>query len=222
MIKYILNSIRNKDADSKLSVVLRHPRREEMTDVTDSFNTPLVNEGREMAVKLGKKLFSHFSYNFYHSHVPRCIETADLILKGINNSKKDEKSKISGVKEFLGGFFLLDSNYILNLVNEISGDVFIAKWYENKLDQNKIIPFQKTSNLLIQYILESIDEDNKNVIEFFITHDWNIIPIMSKVLDITGPDFFWPSYFEPIILEKTVDEINISFREHCKSFEVSP
>ena len=202
-----------------MSIVLRHAKREEITDATNSLNVPLVDEGRKMAVKLGEKLSSRFMYNLYHSDVPRCIETAYLILQGIRESKNDEISKVSGEKKFLGGFYLLDFSFILDLVNNVGGDEFITKWYGGALEEERIIPFQKTSNLMIKYILETMDEKNNNEIDFFITHDWNIIPIMSKVMDITGSDFFWPSYFEPIILEKNDDEIQISFREFYKRLD---
>jgi hypothetical protein len=222
VLNYVLDTISNKDSSSKLSIVFRHPKREEITDAAKSFNTPLVSEGREIAIELGKKLSPKFSYNIYHSKYPRCVETAELILRGIEETKHNTESKISGSKEFLSDSYISDTEFLIAITNETGGEeVFISEWYQNKLDPNKIMPFQTSSNLFIQKLLETINEENKSEIEIFITHDWELILIMNKIMDITSSDFFWPAYFEPIILEQTANEIRICIREYCKRFDLS-
>ena len=100
-IESLLDLIQSKSNDSKLSLVFRHPKREEVKDMADSYNTPLAEEGREMAVEFGKRLAPRFNYNLFHSQFPRCIETAELILQGIKETKPDTQSKISGTNKYL-------------------------------------------------------------------------------------------------------------------------
>ncbi len=221
MIDNILNKIKDKKPNSKLSIVLRHPKREEITDLLNSIDVPLVDEGREMARELGRNLPKRYSYNIYHSYVPRCIETAELIFSEIIKSGIDNKSRISGQRDYLYGFFLLDLDYMLNIANEVGDEKFILRWFEDQFESDKIIPFQETSTILLKHILDAEDKNNFDEINLFITHDWVMIPLICRIVEYTDPNFTWPRYFEVISIEKTKEKsIKISFKHFSKNIEI--
>ena len=222
MIEYILDFIRNKSDNSKISVIFRHPKREKVGDWSNSFNTPLVEEGRKMAIDFGKRLSPKFSYNIYHSKYHRCVEAAELILQGIQESKPETKSKISGASDFLSFFYVLDVDYIAKIGKEIGGGKeFFLKWQNHELDPTKIIPFRTTTKLMVQKIAELIDEENKDEIELLVTHDWVLVLMLSKILDIYDDDFPWPQYFESIFIKKTENRLKINYKEYSGDIVLS-
>jgi broad specificity phosphatase PhoE len=64
-----------------MSVLMRHSAREFAPD-SHELENPLTPEGRDLALRLGKKLSKRLTVRGYASPVHRCMETAELVLAG--------------------------------------------------------------------------------------------------------------------------------------------
>ena len=212
--------LKDKQVQSKITIVIRHAERDKIFDVLDSFETPLVEVGIKKSFMFGANLPKNLSYRISHSIVPRCKQTADYILNGIKAKDDKNRSYIAGVKDFLSGFFLKDVDYILNLVNRIDGYEFIKKWYNEEISNKKIKSFRSSAYMLLSYILAEFNTKENDLIDIHITHDWNLILLQSFVLDIKD-NFSWPEYFESVIIEENDSNLILYTNNKSRRFDIN-
>ncbi|MHA1222390.1 MAG: histidine phosphatase family protein, partial [Candidatus Heimdallarchaeaceae archaeon] len=192
-----------KKKQSKFAVAIRHAEREEIVNITDSANQLLTDRGRSDSINLGKELPQNLKYNLYYSNVPRCKETAQLILKGIQSRKK-QIAKLIGSKDFLGGFYLKELKKALQFIQKMGVYKFIVKWTQNEVVEESIMDFYEASKLFCNSILKIMDKAGGKTINIFVTHDWNLMLLTEVFLhkkDKQRESIFWPDFLEAVILE---------------------
>ncbi len=193
-----ITDIVDSKGESKLIIILRHSDREEMTNVLRSYEVPLTDQGRKLAHELGMNLSSSYSYRLLHSHVSRCMNTALQITEGIKVN--GGSVKIVGERDYLGGFFIKNSENVLGLANQIYGPEFIHHWSEGDIKENDIIPFDNASKFMLESIIKEANRAEQSEIDIHITHDWNMMLILYNLFNFKENNLSWPYYLEPIFI----------------------
>ena len=198
----------NSNNSDCFAIVLRHSIREEIKDATQSQHQLLTDEGKELAVDFGSKLPITKKIRLFHSHVKRCEETAICIKQGF----KGEVSDII-VHNSLTGFYLLNPEPILRDVNKIGGYKFISNWFSDFYPDNQLMRALNARKQMTDYIIQNFD---KNYLDIYVTHDWNIVLLLSHRYKVIENNYLWPNYMNGVSFENTKNEFSICFDINTK------
>jgi broad specificity phosphatase PhoE len=175
----------------KQNLIIRHSIREEITDARDSQRQKLTTEGVALAQQLGKQL-ALYSDNFslFHSPVLRCEQTAIEISKGILNNSKN----IFSVEpmHILEGFYFTNWDHCSNLLNQ---QCLFEKWFAGEISAEHIIPIKDAANMMLDKIINK----HNNLTNIFVTHDVNIICLLS-LYSKAFKDIDYPDYLDGLII----------------------
>jgi len=183
------------------AIVLRHSIREEIKDATQSQHQLLTEEGKKLAVDFGSKLPTNKKIRLFHSHVKRCEETAVCIKQGF----KGDVSEII-VHNLLTGFYLLNPESILRDVNKIGSLKFISNWFSDFYQDNQLMTALKARKQMTDYIIQNYDKD---CLDIYVTHDWNIVLLLSHCYNVIENNYLWPNYMHGVSFENIQNDISI-------------
>jgi broad specificity phosphatase PhoE len=154
---------------SKLFLLVRHSHREVIEDHTAQLSTELTPLGREMSTEFGKHLPHNRAYKVFFSFVSRCYQTAEELVKGINENKGE-------VEEF-DTIAILASPEIKDqsVWQELQPDGknitdFINHWADGDFGE-KIEPFDNYATRLKKELVERLQKDVESSLHVHITHD---------------------------------------------------
>lgn len=218
-IYHLSKKIHCYSRNNSIAVVLRHSIREEIIDARISHEISLTNKGKKLAFEFGTLLPADRRILIFHSPVPRCKETGELILKGVKNN--NAHGLIIGERNLLGCPFMLKPDLALGMVNSLGGPDFIKEWLNGRIDQTIMEPSFKARNEIIHSIVQCGEENNTTDINIHISHDWNVILLMTMLYDLKFETFHWPDYMEGVIIKFGNEQITIYFRDREKTFELN-
>lgn len=156
-----------EETNQKFSLLLRHSDRDEIPK--DSFgHEVLLNEkGIQNALKFGESLANIIVNKIYTSPITRCVQTAELIVKGINKSIEIVETDALGAP----GLHIDDE--------KIAGNFFlehgIDELYKRFMNDQEIpgMPNAKELNKRMTTFLK--EKTTRNGRTLFITHDMLIV-----------------------------------------------
>lgn len=201
--------------DTSPAIVIRHTEREKIEDATKNYDASLTEKGKKDAIDFGKRLPKYQMVRFYHSWVHRCQRTAELILKGLKEN--GGKGSIIGEKEFISFHFLADEERGLKLLNEYGMEGFVKNWFSNNFDEGIVLDPNQCRKKLLNSILNNFSDS----LDIFVTHDWNIILLLSFLYDITEGDFKWPDFLEGVLIEKNGSNLRLYYNNKENEFDLN-
>lgn len=210
----LLKKIASYEPNTSLAIIIRHTEREQIEDATDSHDVPLTNKGKEMAIEFGKKLPTDRPIRIFYSCVPRCEETAELILKGFKEKGGD--GSLLGDRDFLGYHFMTEPKKALQLLNELGEPEFIEKWYNGDIAESIMHPPEKSAFRLLNSIVNNFDK----ALDLHITHDFNVILLFSHLYDLRKEGFRWPNFLEGVLIEEKSGGVKLYFDDKEGSFKI--
>jgi broad specificity phosphatase PhoE len=175
----------------KQNLIVRHSIREPITDARDSQRQKLTKEGVALAQRLGRKLAQYSDdFSLFHSPVLRCEQTATEISNGILGASK--KTSAIEPMHILEGFYFINWDYCSNLLNQPG---FYEKWFADEISSEYIMPIKDAANMM----LDKIISQHNNLTNIFVTHDINIICLLSLFLK-TFKEVDYPDYLDGFII----------------------
>ncbi|MDY0018003.1 MAG: hypothetical protein RBS89_09230 [Candidatus Delongbacteria bacterium] len=201
------------DNDCK-ALYLRHSIREKITDATKSHTQLLTEEGKELARLFGAQLPHKRKIRLHYSNIKRCEETADFIKQGHKG-----QSEIVGANMIAAGFFVKNSDVVLQNANTAGYHGFISNWFGSFFTEDQMQnPIQARSEI-IKHLEENSQSDSLNI---YITHDWNIVLMSSLFYDVQKTEYPWPDFMNGIAYYKIGDKSYISLNGEIKEvFDVA-
>lgn len=185
--------IRLSFAKECFAVVIRHSVREVITDARQSLYQLLTLEGKELARDFGSNLPTTKPIRLYHSHVERCKETAECI----RESFKGQVHSLT-CHDLLTGFYVFDPEPILGDVNKYGNFQFITNWFNGLYSETQIMnPYNARQKMINAFKYNY----NKDYLDIYVTHDWNIALLSSLYYNITEHNYPWPGFMNGILLE---------------------
>ncbi|WP_455364295.1 histidine phosphatase family protein [[Eubacterium] cellulosolvens] len=183
--------------NENFAVLLRHSVREPIRYDVNHERLHLTEEGRRMAFEFGGQLPLGKSIRLFYSPVPRCRETAERIHEGIVSH--GGTGKLMGVRDFLGVPFI-DFQSILDQVKPIGFSTFTRRWLNSQLDVKIIDDPRKAFRKMINGIVSTLTENDRDSIDLYVSHDWNLLLIKEFFLGIKHEDAGLPDYLDGVIL----------------------
>lgn len=192
----IIKESYNKDC---FALVFRHSIREVITDARQSIYQLLTPEGKDLARDFGSKLCTQKPIRLFHSSIERCRETAICIQEGF---KGETVSLVP--HDVLIGFFVYNIDVILGDVNKIGSYEYIKKWYSQGYNETDIMNFFSARKKMMDTFIQNQDD---KYLDIYVSHDWNVVVLLSLYYDIINSKYPWPNFMHGISLRKTNDTV---------------
>jgi hypothetical protein len=182
-----------------MSVLIRHSART-FDPGSHELENPLTPEGRELALRLGKKLPKRMVVRGYASPVRRCMETVELVLAGHRSGGGE--SLEHRPMEALGPFFVLDGAEAVKglqgagALQSESGSLvadgphaaavvgsFVQEWVEGKVSRDILIPADTAAGIVFSVLQEKYSHPPADChLDVCVSHDMTVLLLMDRLL----------------------------------------
>ena len=206
MIEQILRESRGRP----VAALLRHAAREEITDARSALEALLTPAGRAAAEAFGSGLPVDRPVRIFHSPVERCRQTAVHMAEGFRQAG----GRTGGVREseILGGPYVIDPEALLDLLVRMDPRTFMQAWSGGGIDKTVLWPLRDTAVQTLQFILSTLEGPAKNALDIHVTHDVNIMIVLTLAWDLASDWRDWPGYLEGLLISTEGEEVTIRFR----------
>ena len=192
--------------DVDVSLVVRHAEREEIPEGTFGYDVSLTAQGVRAAQRLGAALSDVRTITALSSPVPRCVRTAQAILRGAGSSSEVTTERRLGDP----GAFVLDP--------EISGPLFlelpIPEIARRQLQDAAPLPGMRPTaegvGILLGLTTGSLVK--KDRLHVYVTHDVILAVLVARIFQSPLEEIGWPGYLEGLLLWRSASGVRASWR----------
>jgi len=162
-------------------LLMRHSAREFVPGRHDLLN-PLTDEGRALAERFGRALGKSLIVRGYSSPAERCVETAQLVLKG-HEGGGGAVTRHRPV-EGLGVFYVLDQMKMFRTMHAAEGQVpFLESWYAGRVPVDVMIPAAAAARLVIGVLHEKLRQPvGSPQLDVCVSHDMTVYLMRDRLL----------------------------------------
>ena len=202
----ILDALAAIPDKTDVALVIRHAERDEIPTGTFGVDVALTSNGVVSAFQFGNALGVIRRVNVTSSPVPRCVQTAEAILKGCGNDSSVQLDRTLGDP----GPFVMDP--------EASGPLFletdILDIVRRQLsDSVPPIGMRSTADgvrMLLELIADGLG--GKGRVHVFVTHDSILAVLAASVLGKSIDQVGWPDYLDGLLVWRSCDGLNAAWR----------
>ncbi len=183
--------------DRPSAILVRHAERKPIIKVQDAVDAPLVQAGKQAAQSLGKLLANLSPIRLFHSPVPRCKQTAEMISQGASSA--GAQVSLEGENFTIGGPYMRDWNTAMGHVLKTGPMPFIKDWFAGKLPDELAKDARESASEQVSVLLEQLTAPDASGCTLNVTHDWNIILVRHFFLGLELEKVGWPHYMEAVV-----------------------
>ena len=214
--RQIVNALKDFPNDSKTIIILRHSHRENTNDIEKMTRLGLTSQGKKIAEIFGNNIPEKYFIRLFFSVVPRCMKTAECILRGF------KKKKGGGI--IMGAYKPLydlksKKNYVTEQAFKYPGPRFIDQWAAGLFPYDSIIPFINYCQDAAKKIWNKIEKKSSNKIDIHITHDLMILGLRLGWFGIS-PYKNWVDYLSGFAFSFQEDQILLYNNGKFSSVEI--
>jgi hypothetical protein len=156
-------------------LLMRHSAREYNRDINDLLN-PLTDHGRELAVAMGSELTDAIELRGYASPPERCMETAELVLKGAAENMQSVRPL-----EALGIFYALDHVRMWKGMSMSGGlAAYLTHWFGGELAVDVMMPPKSAVAMILRVLRGKLDASPlaaKPQLDLCVSHDMTVYTV---------------------------------------------
>ena len=189
------------------ALVIRHAEREEIPAETFGVDVPLTRYGAASAERLGATLASlRPVFEVTTSPVPRCVQTAEAILRGGGQEGTAAPDWRLGDP----GPFVIDT--------ERSGPFFlntdISEIANRQLTNAEPPPGMRETHEGVRLLLDLAARDlgNRGHLNVYVTHDAILAVLVAYLFGLPTEETGWPNYLEGLLLWRGSEHLNFAWR----------
>jgi hypothetical protein len=189
----------NEDGIDKMSLILRHSKRDYHKDVHMEPFMCLTDEGRDLAFNLGTGLPENLSLKLFSSHIGRCIETAYLIDKGFVK-KTGGYTEHNRVAKPAAPFYVRDIGKIVDIVRKTDVSVFIRQWIDGGIPEDILMNAKEAADRMVRFLAGGLWDSHPNTLHVSVSHDWNLYLLKEFGLGLPHEAYGKIAYLEGVVL----------------------
>ena len=204
---YILEQLAMVPAGVDASLVIRHAEREEIPAGTFGYDVSLTAKGTRTAEELGTALSEKRALSVTSSPVPRCFQTAQVILRGAGASSEVITDQRLGGP----GAFVVDA--------EVAGPHFlelpIPESARRQLLDETLLPGMRPTSEGVEILLELATSPlgNNGRVHVFVTHDIILAVLLASIFRLSLEETGWPGYLDGLLMWRSGELLQLSWRE---------
>ena len=188
------------------SLVIRHAEREEIPAGSFGHDVSLTAEGTRTAEGLGAALSEKRALTVMSSPVPRCVQTAQAMLRGAGSASEFTTDQRLGGH----GVFVVDA--------EIAGPLFlelpIPEIARRQLQDETPLPGMRPTSEGVEILLELATSPlgNSGQLHVFVTHDIILSVLVASIFHSSLEETGWPEYLDGLLIWRSSDGVQASWR----------
>ena len=193
-------------------LIMRHAERPDITHPSQAENTLLTAKGIENAQHLGSALLSISPpQHIFHSTVPRCQQTAEALLVGLE--KQGFTPKNHGPCRELASPYLPNPQQTYGYSFSLGLDslAFIQLWFEGKVDRSLANDAYQAAQQQLAFLWAKWQKNPG--FHLHVSHDWNILLLTWAFLNIPPSKESWPQFLEGLMITFEAQNILFQFRD---------
>ena len=189
------------------SLVIRHAEREEIPAGTFGHSVNLTSEGTRAAEEFGAALSGGRTLNVLSSPVPRCVQTAQALLRGAGSTAVVKTVSRLGDP----GAFVIDPETVGPLFLELP----IPEIARRQLQDDIPLPGMRPTNEGVEMLLDLVTGPlgNEGRLHVFVTHDIILSVLVASIFCSSVEETGWPGYLEGLLLWRSDERLQLSWRE---------
>ena len=189
-----------------VALVIRHAEREEIPPATFGADVLLTASGVVSAERLGALLSVRELVDIKASPVPRCMHTAEAVIRGGDWSAE----VVSDCRLGDPGPFVIEP--------EVSGAVFlqigILELVRRQLTDATPPPGMRATSegvkLLLELAVSSLEQGGR--LNVYVTHDSILAALVARLFRLAVDGFAWPDYLDGLLLWRSRERLHFSWR----------
>ncbi|MBN1771635.1 MAG: histidine phosphatase family protein [Deltaproteobacteria bacterium] len=196
----MLAELERRGREGRAIVLLRHSVRRPITrtELQSAWKTPLTPRGRALAEAFGRALPAGSRARVWWSPVPRCADTAACLVAGALAAGLP--ARLAGSQWTLAASYVHDPADLVQRFQTLGPRGFVQAWQAGRLPREVIDPLPIAAAALLRHLLRGSRAARPGTLDLHVTHDLNLVALLSLVRDVTRRTFRWPGYLEGVVL----------------------
>ena len=189
-----------------VALVIRHAEREDIPGGTFGHDVNLTAEGSQAAEQLGAALSSNRALSVLSSPVPRCVQTAQAILRGTGSTAQVLTDRHLGDP----GAFIVDAEAAGPLFLELSIPEIARRQLQDELPLPGMHPTSEGVEILLELATNPLDK--KGCLHVFITHDIILSVFVAALYGKYVDEIGWPDFLDGLLLWQREERLHLNWR----------
>ena len=188
------------------SLVIRHAEREEIQAGTFGHDVSLTAKGTRTSEELGAALSEKRALSVMSSPVPRCVQTAQAMLRGAGSSAEVATDRRLGGP----GAFVIDA--------EVAGPLFlelpIPEIARRQLHDEAPLPGMRPASEGVEILLELATSPlgNNGQVHILVTHDIILAVLLASIFRLSLEETGWPGYLEGLLMWRSAGRLHFCWK----------
>ena len=189
-----------------VSLVIRHAEREDIPAGTFGHDVSLTGDGVAASERLGAALSERGAISVVSSPVPRCVQTAEAILRGAGSSTTATTDRRLGDP----GPFVVEPNVSGPLFLELPISEIARRQLQDADPQPGMRPTAEGVEILLNLTTGNLGEEGR--LDIFVTHDAILAVLVASIIGPPLEEVGWPGYLEGLFLWRFRTRLRASWR----------
>ena len=189
-----------------VSLVIRHAEREDIPAGTFGHDVSLTGDGVAASERLGAALSERGAISVVSSPVPRCVQTAEAILRGAGSSTTATTDRRLGDP----GPFVVEPNVSGPLFLELPISEIARRQLQDADPQPGMRPTAEGVEILLNLTTGNLGEGGR--LDIFVTHDVILAVLVASIIGPPLEKVGWPGYLEGLFLWRSRTRLRASWR----------
>ena len=198
-----------------VSLVIRHAEREEIPAGTFGHDVNLTAEGTRAAEELGAALSGERGLTLLSSPVPRCVQTAQAMLRGAGSSSEIHTDRQLGDP----GAFINDPETAGPLFLELPIPEIARRQLYDSASLPGMRPTSEGVEMLLSLVTSPLGENGQ--LHVFVTHDIILSVFVATIFRSSLEETGWPGYLDGMLVWRSGDEIHLSWKGEQSAFDIA-
>ena len=194
-----------------VALVIRHAEREEIPTGTFGHDVNLTADGASAAEQLGAALSENRALTVVSSPVPRCVQTAEAMLRGAGSTPQVVTDSRLGDP----GAFVVDAKAAGPLFLELLIPEIARCQLQDETPPPGMRPTAEGVEILLELATNPLDK--KGCLHVFVTHDIILSVFVASIFRSSLEEIEWPGYLDGLLVWRSYRELRFSWqgREHA-------
>ena len=189
-----------------VSLVIRHAEGEDIPAGTFGHDVSLTGDGVAASERLGAALSERGAISVVSSPVPRCVQTAEAILRGAGSSTTATTDRRLGDP----GPFVVEPNVSGPLFLELPISEIARRQLQDADPQPGMRPTAEGVEILLNLTTGNLGEGGR--LDIFVTHDVILAVLVASIIGPPLEKVGWPGYLEGLFLWRSRTRLRASWR----------
>ena len=188
------------------SLVIRHAEREDIPAGTFGHDVNLTAEGNQAAEQVGAALSQYRALTVVSSPVPRCVQTAQAILRGAGSSSEALTDRRLGAP----GAFVVDAEAASPLFLELPVPKIARRQLLDALPLPGMRPTPEGVEILLELATNPLGDNGQ--LHVFVTHDIILSVYVASIIDSSLEETGWPDFLEGLLQWRHSGRLQFSWK----------